>query len=192
MGGNIEDKDRVLVFRTQQGDLKAFRLLVDTYKDKSLSLAVSIVKDRALAEDVAQEAFIKVFTKISDFRFRSRFSTWLYRIVVNTAYNQLKKKRKTVAIGDYEKTAGISTGSSAGNSLKTADQKHYIQRAMLQLTPDEALLLRLFYLCENNLKEIEEITRFSASKIRVTLHRGRKNLKQELTLLLGDEIDHLL
>lgn len=192
MGGNIEDKDRVLVFRTQQGDLKAFRLLVDTYKDKSLSLAVSIVKDRALAEDVAQEAFIKVFTKISDFRFRSRFSTWLYRIVVNTAYNQLKKKRKTVTIGDYEKTAGIPTGSSAGNSLKEADQKYYIQRAMLLLKPDEALLLRLFYLCENNLKEIEAITRFSASKIRVTLHRGRKNLKQELTLLLGDEIDHLL
>lgn len=192
MGGNIEDIDRELVFRTQQGDLKAFRLLVDTYKDKSLTLAVSIVKDRALAEDVAQEAFIKAYTKISGFRFRSRFSTWLYRIVVNTAYNELKKKRKTIAIGDYEKTAGIPTGSSAGYSLKKADQEYYIQRAMLQLKADEALLLRLFYLCENNLKEIEEITRFSASKIRVTLHRGRKNLKQELTLLLGDEIDHLL
>lgn len=192
MGSIIEDIDRDLVVRAQGGDLQAFRSLVDQYKDKSFSLAVSIVKDPDLGEDVTQEAFIKVYHKISGFRFRSRFSTWLYRIVVNTAYNQLKKKRRTVPIDGYKHSLYDQAGTSTGQGLEATDQKRYIQKAMLRLKADEALLLRLFYLCENDLREIETITKFSPSKIRVSLHRGRKNLKQELTLLLGEEIDHLL
>lgn len=174
----------------RDGDIEAFRTLVNLYKDKALSLAVSILKDETLAEDVLQEVFLKVYKKIGTFRFQAKFSTWLYRIVVNTCYNELRKQKKNVAIATLETDTAFQVPES--DTLLEADQKRYIALAMKQLKADEALVLRLFYLCEMNLKEIEEITRFKPSKIRVTLHRGRKNMQTSLEELLGTEINSLL
>ncbi|WP_258539105.1 RNA polymerase sigma factor [Flagellimonas abyssi] len=87
------DIDAKLIDRVKEGDDGAFVQLVDKYKDLSLSLAHSIVKDRDKAEDVLQDAFIKVYKKAGSFKQQSAFSSWLYRIVVNTAYNPFKRKR---------------------------------------------------------------------------------------------------
>ncbi|MBP2831525.1 sigma-70 family RNA polymerase sigma factor [Aquimarina sp. U1-2] len=172
--------------------MQAFRILVDLYKDKSLSLAISIIKDEHLAEDILQDVFIKVYKKIGTFKFRSKFSTWMYKIVVNTCYNELKRQRNTVPIEENEKPFDHTTSPEGSDKLTFEDQKAYIQKGMQQLKTDEALVLRLFYLCEMSLKEIEAITKFKASKIRVDLHRGRKNLEEQLRQLLGDETKHLL
>ncbi|APG59840.1 RNA polymerase sigma factor [Christiangramia salexigens] len=192
MSERIEDNDRELVIKVQNGDLNAFSILVDKYKNKSLSLAVSIVKDTFLGEDIIQEVFIKVHSKIKNFRFKSKFSTWLYRIVVNTSYNELKKRKHTIPISIYEISEDVRPGSTNGKSLSIEEQKKYIKYGMMLLKEDEALILRLFYLCENSIKEIEDITNFNSSKIRVNLHRGRKNLKRKLISILGAEIDSLL
>lgn len=175
----------------RNGDSKAFRTLVDLYKDKSMSLACSILKNEAIAEDVLQEVFIKVYKNISSFQFNSKFSTWLYKIVYNACMNELKRKKHHVSVEEMEH-AIQHTPVAKENTLMLKDQQVYIQKAMDQLKTDEALVLRLFYLCEMSLKEIEVITTFSASKIRVDLHRGRKNIKQQLEQLLGREIKHLL
>lgn len=192
LGDKAIDKDIELIYRVRDGDSEAFRTLVDLYKDKSLSLAVSIVKNETLAEDILQDVFIKVYKKIATFKFKSKFSTWLYRIVVNTCYNELKKQKYTVAIEESETVLPETVNSSQEQPLRIKDQKKYIKKAMQKLKTDEVLLLRLFYLCEMSLKEIESISGFSASKIRVDLHRGRKNLEQQLKQLLGNEIHSLL
>ena len=90
------NKDKELIESTIEGDKQAFCLLVEAHKDRALSLAISIVKDKALAEDILQEVFIRVYHKLSGFRFQSSFATWLYRIVVRSCYNELKKKRYTL------------------------------------------------------------------------------------------------
>ena len=90
------DIDAILIERVKEGDEKAFVQLVDKYKDLSLSLAHSIMKDPDKAEDVLQDAFIKVYEKAGSFKHQSAFSSWLYRIVVNTAYNALKKEKKYI------------------------------------------------------------------------------------------------
>lgn len=192
MGSKVVDKDTQLIHRVRDGDMQAFRTLVDLYKDKSLSLAMSILKDKPLAEDVLQEAFIKVYRNIEKFKFKSKFSTWLYRIVVNTSYNQLKKKKRTFPLSEDDYTFEPLAENNVGLSLKHNDQKEFIKKAMARIRPDEALTLRLFYLCEMNLKEVEDVTKFSASKIRVDLYRGRKNLEEQLQKLLGKHIDDLL
>lgn len=192
MGDKVADKDIQLFQKVRDGDSEAFRTLVDLYKDKSLSLAISIVKDEHLAEDMLQDVFIKVFKNIKKFKFKSKFSTWLYRIVVNTCYTELKKKKHTFPIDENEPALQQAVMVNQGMLLTLEDQRTYIQKAMQRLKPDEALVLRLFYLCEMNLKEIEVITQSSPSKIRVDLHRGRQNLEQRLKQLLGDEIKHLL
>ncbi|TYP74404.1 RNA polymerase sigma factor [Aquimarina intermedia] len=192
MGDKIQDSDIELITKVRNGDLNAFRSLVNLYKDKSLSLAVSIVKNETVAEDILQDVFMKMSRNIGTFKFKSKFSTWLYKIVVNTCYTELKKKKNNISLEENEGAIYYVSVMEEVPSLKLEDQQLYIHKAMKRLKADEALVLRLFYLCEMSLKEIEIITKFSTSKIRVDLHRGRKNLHLILKQLLGDEIDNLL
>lgn len=170
--------------------MEAFAHLVNRYKDPSLSLAVSILKDTAIAEDVLQEAFMKVYRSVGNFREEAAFSSWLYRIVVNHCYNALKSKRYGRQTEPLE--AAEEPVAESGDSLKAGDQQYYVNKALEQLSADEALVLRLYYLHEMSLQEIKDITRFSPSKIKVCLHRGRKNMLQILEKMMGKEINYLL
>ena len=187
-----EALDIKLVNRSKAGDTSAFRDLVNAYKDVSLTLACSVLKDTMLAEDAVQAAFIKVFEKLNSFRQDSKFSTWLYRIVINTAYNLLKQQKNHLQMDALSNFAIDTDGKAGTKSLTEQDQKKYIDLALNNIKSDEALILRLFYLYEHTIVEIKEITGFSKSKIKVDLHRGRKNMELQLQKYLGDEITQLL
>lgn len=187
-----EALDLDLVNRSKAGDTFAYRDLVNAYKDVSLTLACSVLKDIALAEDAVQTAFIKVFENLDTFRQDSKFSTWLYRIVINTSYNLLKQQKKHLEIDVLHNFAIETQGKAVTKTLAEEDQKKYINLALNRLKADEALLLRLFYLYEHSIVEIEEITGFGRSKIKVDLHRGRKNMELHLQKILGKEITQLL
>nr|MBF0682910.1 RNA polymerase sigma factor RpoE [Pseudomonas sp.] len=88
------DADAVLVERVQRGDKRAFELLVIKYQRKIMRLLSRLIHDPAEAEDVAQDAFIKAYRAIPQFRGESAFYTWLYRIAVNTAKNHLVARRR--------------------------------------------------------------------------------------------------
>lgn len=167
-------------------------MLVEKHKDVSLSLAASIIKDESQAEDILQEVFIKVYEKIGGFKFRSNFSTWLYRIVVNTCYNELKKQKIKVDLEDIDDEVHQISRNSGMEAISSEDQKKYINLAFKKMRPNEALVLKLFYLCDLQMKEIQEITGFKQSKIKVDLHRGRENFHFRLKQLLGGEINQLL
>jgi RNA polymerase sigma-70 factor (ECF subfamily) len=81
--------DQLLVDRVQHGDKKAFELLVSKYQRKLMRLVSRLIRDQAEAEDVVQEAFIKAYRALPQFRGDSAFYTWLYRIGINTAKNYL-------------------------------------------------------------------------------------------------------
>jgi len=189
---NKNDIDVVLIESVKKGDTQAFRQLVDKYKDVSLSLACSILKDKEKAEDVLQDAFMKVFQKANGFKHQSAFSSWLYRIVVNTAYNELKRNKSYSDLDDLNSTESLANDKTAIQYLKEEEQKTYVILALNRLKPDEALVLRLFYLCDMSLKEVQEITNFTSSKIKVDLHRGRKNMEMALRGLLGNQMKDLL
>jgi RNA polymerase sigma-70 factor (ECF subfamily) len=189
---NNKEIDIALIESVKKGDTQAFRQLVDKYKDVSLSLACSILKDKAKAEDVLQDTFMKVFHKANSFKRQSTFSSWLYRIVVNTSYNELKRNKSYLELDEVSRNESLTNEKTAIQYLKEEDQKKYVILALNKLKPDEALVLRLFYLCDFSLKEIEDITRFSKSKIKVDLHRGRKNMELVLTDLLGNQLNDLL
>lgn len=190
MKNNPGHKDYELIRKAIEGDTIAFRQLVYSYKDVSLSLAISIIKDPVIAEDVLQDAFVKVYHKLHTFSFKSAFATWLYRIVINTCYNELKKKKNYISIDSTLEAYKLP--SEMNTTLNDTDQKKYIQLALQQLKTEESLILRLFYLCELSIKEIETITGFTNSKIKVLLHRGRKNIHFQLQQLLGDDLKYLL
>ncbi|MGG5487874.1 RNA polymerase sigma factor [Gaetbulibacter sp. PBL-D1] len=192
MATNKNDIDAALIESVKKGDTQAFRQLVDKYKDVSLSLACSILKDKEKAEDVLQDAFMKVFQKANSFKHQSAFSSWLYRIVVNTAYNELKRNKSYSDLDDLNSTESLAKDKTAIQFLKEEEQKKYVILALDRLKADEALVLRLFYLCDMSLKEVQQITNFTSSKIKVDLHRGRKNMEIVLKDLLGNQLKDLL
>jgi len=188
-----EYSDSYLISRIRSGDKVAFQELVNRYKNVSFSLACSIIKDEQRAEDVLQDAFVKMYKYMPTFRENAKFATWLYRIVVNTAYTALEKEqkqrlRKGEVQGKWEETAEEVTFSK----LRQHERKKYIQVVFKQMREEEALLLRLYYLGELSVKEIQEVTGFSASKIKVGLHRARKNMLAHLRNEMGDELKHLI
>jgi RNA polymerase sigma-70 factor (ECF subfamily) len=91
----VEESDLVLVKRVQRGDKSAFDLLVRKYQHKVVKLVLRYVRNPAEAEDIAQEAFIKAYRALPQFRGDSAFYTWMYRIAINTAKNSLASRDRS-------------------------------------------------------------------------------------------------
>ena len=175
------------------GNTEMYSLFVNRYKNKVFSLAYAIVSNREDAEEIAQDAFVKAFKGLETFKERSSFSTWLYRIVVNTALNK-KKLKKWITVDDTDLvTQNEQFGfDSLTQYLKIEDQKKFIRMALDTLNKQEKLCLTLFYLGELAVKEIQEITSISESNIKVLLLRGRKHLYEQLKRLLKSEVKNLI
>src|SRR5574343_252783 len=109
------DVDQLLVERVQRGDKKAFELLVMKYQRKLMRLVSRLVRDQAEAEDVVQEAFINAYRALPQFRGDSAFYTWLYRIGINTAKNDLVtqgRRAPTSTEADAERAEGFDDADS--------------------------------------------------------------------------------
>ncbi|MHC5051325.1 MAG: RNA polymerase sigma factor, partial [Planctomycetota bacterium] len=98
MGRPTQMDDRELVQRIRDGDAEALRAIVERYQDRIFSLIYGIVRDRHEVEDVAQEVFLKVYTRIQAFDERSKFYTWLYRVAANAAKDHVKKRSRRPAV----------------------------------------------------------------------------------------------
>ncbi len=167
--------DIAYIKRVLEGDVDAFRYFINKYQDMAYSLAASICKSEFLAEEAAQEAFVKAFQNLDKFRQKSSFSTWFYKIVVNESLRKIKRKRLEIPHDEDSLPEEINYEfENSLQSLHELEQKEIIQN-ILQLMPEsESLLLRLYYLNENQMEEIREITGLSISNIKVSLHRARK------------------
>lgn len=127
---NAREADAELVDRAKAGDKKAFELLVGKYQRKVARLLSRLIRDPAEIEDVSQEAFIKAYRALGNFRGESAFYTWLYRIAVNTAKNHL------AAQGRRPATVSEFSGGEDGESFSAADVVEDVA------TPEAALLSR--------------------------------------------------
>lgn len=187
-----DQKEKIIIKNVVSGDTQAFAVLVNTYKDMAILLAYNIVLNQEDAEEVAQDAFIKAYSSLHTFKAEARFSTWLYRIVVNTALNK-KKLKKHYAV---ELTESLSDELQSGiNEILvtqiTNEHRKHIQAALRSINENERLCLTLYYLNELSVEEIHELTRMTTANIKVLLYRGRKNLYAALHRHLKDEITYL-
>ncbi|WP_316791174.1 sigma-70 family RNA polymerase sigma factor [Pedobacter frigoris] len=167
--------DDIYVRKVCAGDTEAFRYFVTQYKTMSITLAVSIVKDEFVAEEVVQDAFISAFRAINSFKFKSKFSSWFYRIVVNEAFMHLKKMKKEIVDFRQDYDEQIPDESEI-LTLAQDEQTHLINEALKLLPARESVVLRLFYLEEESIREVASITGWSESNVKVILHRARKNM----------------
>lgn len=149
----------------------------------AFSVALSMVKNELMAEEVVQESFVQAYLGLSSFQQRAKFSTWLYKIVLRTA----SKYRQKHQLKDQEfilERHDQAYDEHALNDMLREEQKALINEALMAIPSKESVALRLFYLEELSLKEIIEITGWSESNLKVILHRARKSLHATLTLLM--------
>ncbi len=189
-----QPNDQIYIEKVRSGDVAAFSYLVEKYKDMAYTVALKIVRNAEDAEEVAQDSFVKAFQQINTFQGKSKFSTWLYTIVYRTAISKTRKKKLELTNIDEYVIDNYTTGSASSqiDKLKYEEQQKYVSQAIDKLPELDALLVTLFYMNDNSLDEIKEITGYSKTNIKVRLFRARKKLYKELEMLLHHEVNTIL
>lgn len=200
------EADRRLVAALQDGDEAAFRQLIDMYHAPMLRLARSFVSDRAVAEEVVQEAWLGVIRGIARFEGRSSLKTWLFRILTNTAKKRGVRERRTVpfsalaAPGEDEDgvvdadrflpadhmwaghwaAAPGSWGSAPEERLLAGEARAVIEAAIAKLPDVQQQVITLRDVQGWTSEEVCELLEISEGNQRVLLHRGRAKVRNAL------------
>ena len=178
------EKEAEYIQQIIAGDVSRFAWFVDTYKDMAFSIAARILGNDQDAEEVVQDSFLQAYRSLRSFKGNSKFSTWLYRIVVNGSLNRLQKKRGVYE--DIELVAEqVAVVESSYQGLTSQDQVKFINLAMERLRPEDRLILTLYYLEEQSLGEIAEITGDPKENVKMRLHRARNRMYGVLSRLLN-------
>lgn len=174
----------------KQGNIAGLTTLVQNYQVEAVHAALLIVRDRDLAEDIAQEAFLQAYRKIGQFDDRRPFGPWFLRIVINSALKAVNRQKRTIPLeepedGNRAKESReaewlIDPGLSPEVLVETAEIHETIWRAMEQLTPDQraAVVLR-YFLDKNESEMIRELNR-PLTTVKWWLHAARKRLQKYL------------
>ena len=192
-----KDKDLVLVRRAKRGDYKAFDLLVLKYQSRIAGLALTFVKDRHLAEDIAQESFIKAFKSLESFREESAFYTWLYRIAANTSKNYLTSKKRKKEYSESEILSSeeasvdifdIPGGDSPEEILAANNLREMIFESLSNLPEDIRTAISLREFEGLSYEEISEVLGCPIGTVRSRIFRGREIIQEKISPLLDNNV----
>ncbi|WP_299194508.1 RNA polymerase sigma factor RpoE [uncultured Amphritea sp.] len=184
--------DHKLVRRVQEGDKTAFDLLVKKYQHKIIGLIGRYVYDHHEAMDVSQEAFIKAYRALPNFRGDSAFYTWLYRIAINTAKNHLVAKGRRppdmdVDVDDahhFEGDSGLKDIETPENSLYRDELARVVREAMDKLPQDLRAALSLREFDGLSYEDIAQIMDCPVGTVRSRIFRAREAIDKEIAPLL--------
>ena len=190
------EDDAALVRAVQNGNRKAFDALVIRHKDRVFNMCYRFLGDFQDANDSAQETFLKAFRSIHRFRFEAAFTTWLYRIVVNTCKNRLNSseyriRARTVRLDTpVSHEAGAASlelrdnGDSPGNHIERQERMRRIQEAIDTLPPDQKTVVTLRDIQNFSYDEIASMTDLNLGTVKSKLSRARLDLRKKLRGLL--------
>ena len=185
--------DDMYLTRVLAGDASKYSYFVEKYKDMAFSIAYRIVGSREDAEEIVQDAFLNAYRALRTFRRDAKFSTWFYRIVVNRALSKVKRKRAAIASIEEEiSESSAADVDAAFESLAQAERRAFISAGLDRLSVDDRLILTVYYLSENSIEEIVEITGVSAGNVKMKLHRARKRLYAALHGMLKSELASII
>lgn len=183
--------DAYYIAEVQKGNTESFAPLVDKYKHLAFSLAFKITRNREEAEEAAQDAFIKAYKSLGNFRGNATFKTWFFRIVYTTAISRVRGKQNyQVSLEDCKLTDNelINIEDTVGQ-LNSEERAFQLHKAMDQLAPDERAILNLYYFEDLPVEEIATVMDLSASNVKIKLFRSRKKLYEQLHGLLKKELE---
>ncbi len=188
------EQDNLLIKETLQGNKAAFGTLVRQYQDYVFSVTIKVLKNQEEAEEAAQDSFVKAYRALANFEQRSKFGTWLYQIAWRTAIDRYRSRPKANKSLDDDQSflQVVDHEATPEEQLQKQNARSLIEQALGQMKPQDATLLTLYYLNEQSVKEIADITGLTESNVKVKLFRLRDALKNILKKNLKGEAKSLL
>lgn len=182
-----ESIDAGVIKACQQGDREAFRLLFEAYKDRVFSIARYSLGDEAAADDVTQQIFVKLITRIGQFRGDSEFTTWLYRLVINSCLDERRKRRRFLPVSEFEPLQPMSANTANQRSPETGYARREVAESVREaiggLKPKMRLPILLKYIEGLSYEEIAEALGCSKGTVASRLNRAHKALAKRLVHL---------
>jgi RNA polymerase sigma-70 factor (ECF subfamily) len=199
----MADADKILVKKILNGDLKAFRVLIEKSNRLVAHIVYRLINNPADQEEICQEIFIRIYQNLPDFKFKSKLSTWIGRIAYNTTINHLRKEK--IPLFDDRQPNSPGRDGQKGESdsytlipdtrpapdalLEKKDRGEMIERMLVRLPPPFRMILTLFHLEQMSYLEISELMDLPEGTVKSYLYRARKKLKEVLDKELeGEEI----
>jgi RNA polymerase sigma factor (sigma-70 family) len=177
------DKTNDILYYVDQvlaGNINAYSIIVDRHKNRVFNLAFRICCNREEAEEIAQDSFLKAYRALGSFKRKSSFSTWLYRIVYNTAITCVRlKKKELLSLEDFPADAidFIGTGTTE-EEAESEYRKCLLNFTFQKISDEDRSLITLHYFEEMSTEEISEVTGISKSNVKVKLFRARQKMLQ--------------
>jgi RNA polymerase sigma-70 factor, ECF subfamily len=177
-----------LLARARRGDEEAFRLIFERYTRPLISFIFYMVNRRELAEELAQETFVRAYKNLHCLREEVKLSAWLFGIAKNVARESIRAARKDagrVELDDAAARQVCDNRKSPAHQLLDRELSEVMSRALLKLDEDKRLVFTLKVYQQQSYEEIAEVTGFSIPKVRNDLHRARAEMRRHLGSYLG-------
>ena len=191
----LTQSDQEILEAIARGDLRRFGVLVDRHKGRAMTLALRIVGDREEAEELVQDAFLRAFNGLGQFRRESRFSTWLYKIVYNLCIAHVQRRprnRQMLNVGDEEGFDAASLDMedpSAQQVLEDEEVQELLQEELHRLPETFRTALTLFYVQELSYDEIASFLQMPLGTVKTNLSRGRILLRKRIVERLREGVN---
>ena len=182
-------EDYQIIEAIKQGNEKAFHSLVDRYQQMVVNTSNSLVHSYNDAEDIAQDVFIEIFRKSSQFRGASSLKTWIYRITINRSLNFIRDNKKRsllrkledlVSSGEQSRTVTRSIADNPVKKIENQQKAKIIHQAIDSLPEKQRIAFTLNKYEDLSYKEISEVMDMSLSAVEALIHRAKKNLQKKL------------
>ena len=157
---------------------RAFDLVVPAFRDRVFRLAYSILKDRAAAEDAAQETFVRVWKALPGFDGRAQLGTWIYAIARNTCLMELRRRRPTVSFDDPDSAEAQHTAAAIATGPAEDPERENLLRLVDTLPRNQQEAVRLFYLEDRSYEAVADQLDMPLGTVKNLLHRARKRLME--------------
>lgn len=194
----VEDEDLQYVTLCQRGEMEAFEVLVERHQKRMLNIAYRMTGDYDEACDVTQEAFIAAYKSMKSFKAEAKFSTWLYRIVMNLSKNRLKQlhgrtTRESLRLDDCGDGRAKETGNPSlvhdgnpGLDMERREREAHVQQCVNSLDAEYREVLVLRDIQGFSYEEIRDILKVPDGTVKSRLSRARNALKDCLAKIIGD------
>jgi len=157
---------------------RAFDELVPAFRDRVFRLAHSILRDRAAAEDAAQETFVRIWKALPGFDGRAALGTWIYAITRNTCLMEIRKRKPTVSLDDPDADEAHHVAAAASVGPAADPERDNLLRLLETLPRNQQEAVRLFYLEDRSYDAVAESLGMPLGTVKNLLHRARKKLME--------------
>jgi RNA polymerase sigma-70 factor, ECF subfamily len=186
------ENDNDILSRILKGEHRAYAEMIDRHKDRAMTLAMRMLKNRADAEEALQDAFVRAFHALPGFEKKSSFSTWFYRIVFNVC-STLLSKRPGVHVSSFNadsddpmKAEDPVSGDMPDVDYEAAEFQFIVREAIDAMPEQYAAILTLFFMQEMSYEEIVDVTGLPLGTVKNRLFRARLLLQREVQKRCGE------